>query len=163
MQLRVGQGVDTHTFIAGRPLILGGIEIESEKGLSGHSDADALLHAITDAVLGATGRGDIGSYFPDTDEKWKGADSKELFRIVWNEISAQGWGLINLDATVVTEAPKLNPFIASMKESVAELFSTSPDRIGLKATTAEKMGALGRGEGLLALAVVLLSKDERQS
>ncbi len=157
MQLRVGQGIDTHTFVAERPLILGGVEIESEKGLSGHSDADALLHAITDAVLGATGRGDIGTYFPDTDVKWKDADSKELFRTVWKEIVSDGWELVNIDATVVTEAPKLKSSIPRMKESISKLFGVSPDRIGLKATTAEKMGALGRGEGLLALAVVLLS------
>ena len=159
MEFRVGQGVDTHTFVAGRPLILGGVEIDSERGLEGHSDADALLHAITDAVLGATGRGDIGTYFPDTDAKWKDADSKDLFRVVWKEITAEGWSLVNLDATVVTEAPKLKSSIASIKGSLAKLFSVSPDCIGLKATTAEKMGALGRGERLLALAVVLLSRS----
>jgi 2-C-methyl-D-erythritol 2,4-cyclodiphosphate synthase len=159
MELRIGQGLDVHQFADGRKLILGGVEIPSSRGLIGHSDADALLHAITDAVLGATGRGDIGSFFPDTDAQYKGADSRVLFQNVWEEVSAEGWRLVNLDATLVLEVPKLRPHIQLIQESVAGLFGVDSGRCGIKATTCEKMGFLGRQEGLLAQCVVLLSRN----
>lgn len=159
MDLRIGQGIDIHQFDAScTPFILGGVEIPHDKGLQGHSDADALLHAITDAVLGAVGMGDIGAHFPDTDPQWKGADSAVLLTEVWKTVTSQGWELVNLDATVLTELPKLSPHISRMRERIAGLLTTEPGRISVKATTSEKMGFVGRGEGLLASCVVLLSK-----
>lgn len=157
-QFRVGQGYDVHPFCDGRPLVLGGITVPHNRGLAGHSDADALLHAVTDAVLGATGRGDIGSYFPDSDPQWAGADSAELLRAVWNEICGDGWRLENIDVTVIAEAPRVKPYVGAMKERIAGIFGTEVDRIGLKATTSEKMGFVGRQEGLAVHCVALLSR-----
>jgi 2-C-methyl-D-erythritol 2,4-cyclodiphosphate synthase len=158
MELRIGQGIDVHQFSGERDFILGGVKIPSDRGLKGHSDADALLHAVTDAVLGATGRGDIGSYYPDTDEQYRGADSRMLLKAVWQEIAEDGWKVSNLDATVVTEAPKLRPHIVEIQKSLSQLLDCEMSRIGVKATTCEKMGFLGRGEGLLASCVVLLQR-----
>lgn len=158
LDIRIGQGVDVHQFADGRKLILGGLEIPHARGLAGHSDADALLHAITDALLGATGRGDIGTYFPDTDPQWKDAASIDLLSTIWKEISADNWALCNIDSTVVTEHPKLNQYIPAIRSSVASILDIDISAIGVKATTCEKMGFLGRGEGLMATAVVLLNR-----
>ncbi|MCB0320596.1 MAG: 2-C-methyl-D-erythritol 2,4-cyclodiphosphate synthase [Bdellovibrionales bacterium] len=157
--LRVGNGFDVHPWGVGKKLVLGGVEIPFDKGLLGHSDGDALLHAVIDALCGATGRGDIGHFFPDTDPKWKDADSRELFRSVMKELRSDGWRVINIDSTVVTELPKMAPLRFEIQKSIAELAEVSPDQVGVKATTCEKLGFLGRGEGLLALATVLVVKE----
>ena len=158
-EFRVGQGFDTHRFAPDRDLILGGITIQHEQGLAGHSDADVVLHSIIDALLGAAGHGDIGSFFPDTDPKHKDADSKVLFREIWELLSNQeGWKFVNLDLTIITEEPKLRPHIDAMRESIASLLETESSRIGVKATTSEKMGHLGRGEGIAVHTVVLLKQ-----
>lgn len=156
---RIGFGYDVHRTSASRKLVLGGVEIKSEFGLLGHSDADVLLHAIIDAILGALAKGDIGSWFPDTDSSYKDADSGVLFRKVWSEVSAEGWSLGNLDATVVTEAPKLRPYIDEIRTSIAELFDTSLDRVSVKATTSEKMGFIGVGDGMAAYSTLILSRN----
>ncbi|MFN8388944.1 MAG: 2-C-methyl-D-erythritol 2,4-cyclodiphosphate synthase [Bdellovibrionota bacterium] len=156
--LRTGFGYDVHPFEAGRPLMLGGIEIAHDRGLAGHSDADVLLHALTDAVLGALAWGDIGTWFPNTDQKFRGADSKELFRAVWAKATEEGWMLVNCDSVIIAECPKLNPHMLRMRESIASLFGSTADRIGLKATTNEKLGFVGREEGIAAQSSVLLYK-----
>ncbi len=157
--IRIGQGYDVHRFIEGRPLILGGVTIPHEYGLQGHSDADALLHSITDALLGAIADGDIGKHFPDTDPEWKGADSAKLLEAVHQRLAAAGWSIVNIDATVVTEAPKLAPYINPMRERIAAILHLSSDRVSLKATTSEKLGFIGKGEGLAAQSVVLITKS----
>lgn len=154
---RIGFGYDVHRFIEGRPCILGGIEIPHSKGLLGHSDADALLHAITDAILGALALGDIGTHFPDTDPAWKGADSKDLLRNVMAMVRDKGWDIGNVDATVVTEEPKLNPWLGDIRASIADVLECSVDQISVKATTQEKMGFVGEGHGLAVHAVALLT------
>jgi 2-C-methyl-D-erythritol 2,4-cyclodiphosphate synthase len=154
--IRVGFGYDVHQFAEGRKLWLGGIEIPHEKGLLGHSDADVLLHSITDALLGAVAKGDIGSHFPDTDPAWKDADSAELLKSVWHEIRSEGWELGNIDATVVTERPKLRPFIDQICERIAEILGVERDLVSVKATTNEKMGFTGREEGIAAYSVASL-------
>lgn len=159
MELRVGQGVDLHQFVEGRALKLGGVEIPHHSGLAGHSDADALLHAVTDAVLGAAGKPDIGTHFPDSDPNYKDADSAVLFQRVWKKLQGEGWRLVNLDATVLCEEPKLGPHREAIIDSIAKLFESERSRVSLKATTCEKMGALGRKEGLMALSVVLLERS----
>ncbi len=156
---RIGQGIDIHPWEEGRTLRLGGVTIPHTHGLKGHSDGDALLHALTDAVCGATGRGDIGEFFPDTDAKWKDADSRELLKAVMSEVFAEGWRIENIDSTVVTELPKLLPFRDQIKNSIAELTGSDSSQIGVKATTCEKLGFLGRGEGLLAMVTVLISRE----
>lgn len=158
MKIRVGQGIDVHEFVAGRKLILGGVEIPYEKGLLGHSDADALLHAITDAILGAAGKGDIGQHFPNTDIKWKDSNSIQLLQIIWDQLKIEGWKVLNVDATVLLEAPKLVPHIPKMKENISSVLGISVDDIGIKATTTEKLGFVGRKEGIMAQAVALLSR-----
>jgi 2-C-methyl-D-erythritol 2,4-cyclodiphosphate synthase len=157
-EFRIGQGIDVHTFCDGQSLKLGGVVIPFQCGLKGHSDADVLLHAITDALIGAGGKGDIGTWFPDTDSQWKDVDSGKLIEIVWREISQDRWQIANLDSTVVTEAPKLGPYIQQIRESVAALLGIEPARCNIKATTAEKIGAIGQGEGILATSVVLLER-----
>jgi 2-C-methyl-D-erythritol 2,4-cyclodiphosphate synthase len=157
-ELRIGLGNDVHELVEGRPLVLGGVTIPHSHGLAGHSDADALLHAVCDAILGATGRGDIGTRFPNTDPRWKGADSKKLLASVWEDVSREGWGLVNLDTTVLAEAPKLSPHIPAMKRCIGEVLGVSPDRVGIKATTSEGLGFVGRKEGIMASAVVLLAR-----
>jgi 2-C-methyl-D-erythritol 2,4-cyclodiphosphate synthase len=155
---RIGQGLDVHQFVENRPLILGGIEIPHNKGLKGHSDADALLHSIVDALLGATALGDIGKHFPDTDPAFKGISSKVLLERVYTLVKNMGWKIVNLDSSIMTESPKLRPYIDSIRASIAETLDLNPDCCSVKATTAEKLGALGRGEGLFVTTVVLLSK-----
>ncbi len=158
MMIRIGQGYDTHQLIEGRSLIIGGITIPYEKGLLGHSDADVLLHAVTDAVIGATGKRDIGYFFPDTDVAYKDANSAELLSQVWQEVEKEGYRLGNIDCTILAEKPKMAPYIEDMKKRIAELLHASSEQINVKATTSEKMGFVGRGEGITSLAVVLLEK-----
>lgn len=153
---RIGQGFDVHRLAEGRKLIVGGVTIPHSHGLLGHSDADVLLHAIADAVLGAIGRGDIGIHFPDNDPKWKDADSSRLLGQVWEMAKQEGYRLVNCDCTVIAQQPKLAPYIPEMKERIAKLLEAEPDRVNVKATTTERLGFPGREEGIAALAVVLL-------
>lgn len=159
MQIRVGEGWDTHALVEGRALILGGIRIEHTHGLLGHSDADALLHAITDAVLGAAGLGDIGRHFPDTDPQFKGADSVVLLVEAVARARAAGWQLCNIDCTIVAQAPKMAPHIPLMREKIAQAVGLAPDAVNVKAKTAEKMGPVGEGKAIEARAVCLLQKQ----
>ena len=156
MSLRVGEGWDTHALVAGRPLILGGVRIEHSHGLLGHSDADALLHAITDALLGAAGLGDIGSHFPDTDPRFKGADSAVLLAEALRAVTAAGWQVVNVDSTVVAQVPRLAPHREAMRQRVAQVLGLAPDGVNIKAKTAEKLGPVGQGLAIEARAVVLL-------
>jgi 2-C-methyl-D-erythritol 2,4-cyclodiphosphate synthase len=155
--MRIGHGYDVHRLTAGRKLIMGGVEIPWEKGLLGHSDADVLLHAIADALLGALALGDIGKHFPDTDPAFKGADSTKLLEHVVNLISKQGYQVGNLDATIVAQQPKMAPHISAMRENIARACGVELDRINVKATTEEGLGFTGIGEGISAHAVVLLT------
>ncbi len=154
--IRVGQGWDTHALVAGRPLILGGVRIEWDKGLLGHSDADVLLHAITDALLGAAGLGDIGRHFPDTDVQYKGADSVRLLAEAARRVRGQGWQIGNIDATIIAQAPKLAPYLPAMCERIAQALDVSASQVNLKAKTAEKMGPVGEGQSMEAQAIALL-------
>ena len=154
--MRIGQGFDIHALVPGRKLVLGGVEIPYERGLAGHSDADALLHAITDALLGAAGLGDIGTHFPDTDPRFRGADSRQLLREVAVLISRNGLRVVNIDSTIIAEAPKLAPHIARMRQNIAADLGVAIGAISVKAKTAEHLGALGRGEGIAAQAVALV-------
>jgi len=154
--MRIGQGFDIHALVPGRKLVLGGVEIPYERGLAGHSDADALLHAITDALLGAAGLGDIGTHFPDTDPRFRGADSRQLLREVAVLISRNGMRVVNIDSTIIAEAPKLAPHIARMRQNIAADLGVVIGAISVKAKTAEHLGALGRGEGIAAQAVALV-------
>ncbi len=156
--LRVGQGYDVHQLVAGRPLIIGGVHIPYEKGLLGHSDADVLLHAVTDACLGAVGLGDIGSYFPDNDDAYKNANSAVLLKNVWEMIKDKGYLLVNIDATIIAQKPKMAPYIELMKTNIASILEAEREQINVKATTTEKLGFTGREEGIASLAVVLLEK-----
>lgn len=156
---RIGQGFDVHQLVEGRPLIIGGVRIPYEKGLLGHSDADVLLHAVADACLGAIGAGDIGKHFPDTDERYKDADSTLLLKQVWELVKQQGYELVNLDCTIIAQKPKMAPHIEQMKENIAKLLEGEPSQVNVKATTTEKLGFTGRGEGIAAQAVVLLQKQ----
>ncbi|WP_107839077.1 2-C-methyl-D-erythritol 2,4-cyclodiphosphate synthase [Metasolibacillus meyeri] len=155
---RVGQGYDVHAFAEGRKLILGGIEIPHERGLLGHSDADVLLHTITDAALGAIGEGDIGRHFPDTDPEWKDADSAKLLQYIWKIVEDKGYVLGNVDATIMAQRPKMAPYIESMCNRIAELLNADVSQVNVKATTTEKLGFVGREEGIAALATILLIK-----
>ena len=155
-EIRIGQGYDVHRLVEGRKLILGGVEIPWEKGLLGHSDADVLIHAVMDALLGAAALGDIGAIFPDSDPKYEGADSIELLRHVNALLREKGWRLGNLDATVITQRPRLAPHIPEMRRRIAEALSASIDDVSVKATTEEHLGFTGRGEGISAQAVALL-------
>ncbi len=159
MNIRVGEGWDVHALVEGRKLILGGVEIPYEKGLLGHSDADALLHAITDALFGAAGLGDIGRHFPDTDPKFKGADSGVLLAEAAARVRAAGWQIGNVDSTIVAQAPKMAPHIPGMRECIAALLGLAADAVNVKAKTAEKMGPVGEGRSIEARAVVLLVRD----
>ena len=156
LPFRIGQGWDTHVLVEGRPLVLGGVTIDWTKGLLGHSDADALLHAITDAVLGGAGLGDIGQHFPDTDERFKGADSMRLLVEAVTRVQAQGWRVGNIDATIVAQAPKLAPHIPAMCAGIAAALGLDRGQVNVKAKTAEKMGPVGEGKSMEAQAVVLL-------
>ena len=154
--MRIGHGYDVHRLVEGRDLILGGVKIDYEKGLLGHSDADVLLHAVSDALLGAAGLGDIGRHFPDTDPKYKGADSLELLREVYRKISENGYRVGNIDVTMIAQKPKLKDFIPQMQENIAAAVGVAPDRVNVKATTEEKLGFTGSGEGMACHAVCLL-------
>jgi 2-C-methyl-D-erythritol 2,4-cyclodiphosphate synthase len=156
--VRTGLGVDTHRFAAGRRLVLGGVEIPHERGLAGHSDADVLAHAVTDAILGAAGLGDIGEHFPDTDARWAGADSLHLLRSVAAQVGERGLAVAHVDATVVMERPKLGPHKAAIRASLAAALGVEAERVNVKATTGEGMGFVGRGEGVAALAVATLAR-----
>ena len=155
---RVGMGWDVHAFADDRPLVLGGVTIEHDRGLAGHSDADVLLHAITDALLGAAGFGDIGEHFPDDDPRFKGAASTDLLREVVFRVSEEGWRVVNADCTVVAQEPRLMPRKPWIRRSIAALLGVSEDRVNVKAKTAEHMGPVGRREAIEAQAVVLLER-----
>jgi 2-C-methyl-D-erythritol 2,4-cyclodiphosphate synthase len=156
--LRAGIGWDSHRLEAGRRLVLGGVEIEeSEAGLAGHSDADVLTHAVIDALLGAAAMGDIGEHFPDTDERWRDADSIELLRAVRDRLRDAGYTPANIDATVACEAPKLSPFRDAMRDRIAEAAGLEPNAVNVKFTTGERMGFVGRGEGVAALAIAMVA------
>ncbi len=157
MKLRIGEGWDVHALVAGRPLVLGGVTIPHDKGLLGHSDADALLHAITDALLGAAGLGDIGRHFPDTDERFRGADSAVILAEAVRRVRERGWQVVNLDSTVIAQAPKLAPHIEAMRARIAQVLAIDAAQVNVKAKTAEKMGPVGEGRSIEARAVVLLS------
>lgn len=156
--MRVGMGYDVHRLTEGRKLILGGVEIEWEKGLSGHSDADVLVHAIMDALLGAAALGDIGRHFPDTDEKYKGISSMELLKEVREMLEEHPYIIENIDATVIAQKPKLAPYIPLMAERIADALELEPSRVNIKATTEEGLGFTGRGEGIAAQAVCMLNE-----
>ncbi|HIK40891.1 MULTISPECIES: 2-C-methyl-D-erythritol 2,4-cyclodiphosphate synthase [Thermoleptolyngbya] len=158
MAIRIGNGYDIHRLVGDRPLILGGVKIDHELGLLGHSDADVLTHAIMDAMLGALSLGDIGHYFPPTDPQWAGADSLKLLEQVHALIQSQGWQIGNIDSVIVAERPKLKPHIKTMRDRLATTLQLAPDQIGIKATTNEKLGPVGREEGIAAYAVALLMR-----
>jgi len=160
--MRIGFGYDVHPLVEGRKLILGGVEIPFEKGPEGHSDADVLLHALCDAILGALGEGDIGKHFPDTDPHFKGICSLQLLRAVAVKMAEKKYIIENLDSTVVAERPKIGPFIPQMKEQIAGALRMSPQRINIKATTSEGLGFLGEGKGMAAYAVVLLNEVQNK-
>ena len=158
--MRIGHGYDVHRLVEGRDLILGGVKIDYEKGLLGHSDADVLLHAVSDALLGAAGLGDIGRHFPDTDPQYKGADSLVLLREVYRKISEKGFRVGNIDVTMIAQKPKLKDYIPQMQENIAAAVGVTPDRVNVKATTEEKLGFTGSGEGISCHAVCLLEEIE---
>ena len=158
-EIRVGQGFDVHALVPGRRLVLGGIEIPHPQGLLAHSDGDALLHAITDAILGAAGLGDIGRMFPDTDVAFRGADSRMLLQEAAAAVFAAGWRVGNVDCTVVAQAPKIAPHVDAMRAVIAELLQMPVDAIGVKGKTTERLGLTGRGEGIATFAVALLLRD----
>lgn len=156
--IRIGQGFDVHQLVEGRKCIIGGVEIPYEKGLLGHSDADVLLHAISDAILGALGQGDIGKHFPDTDPAYEGADSVKLLERVWELAKRMGYRLGNVDSTIIAQKPKMAPYIPQMAEVIARTLEADVSAVNVKATTTEKLGFTGRGEGIAAQAVVCLEK-----
>ena len=156
--MRTGIGIDSHRFAPGRRLVLGGVEIPSELGLDGHSDADVLTHAIVDALLGAAGLGDIGQHFPDTDERWRDADSMELLAEVCTFLEDHGWTIAHLDATVILQAPKVGPYRDDMRRSLAATIGISARAVNVKFTTNEGMGSIGRGEGIAAMAVATVER-----
>jgi 2-C-methyl-D-erythritol 2,4-cyclodiphosphate synthase len=155
---RIGSGHDTHRLVAGRPLILGGVRIDHPRGLAGHSDADAVLHAVTDALLGAAGLGDIGDAFPDTDPQWKDADSRRFLAAAMGALNQRGWRPVNLDVTVFAEEPKLGPVKAAIRDSLANMLGMPADAVNVKAKTGEKVGHIGRGEAIGCHAVVLIQR-----
>ncbi|HLD13147.1 MAG TPA: 2-C-methyl-D-erythritol 2,4-cyclodiphosphate synthase [Burkholderiales bacterium] len=157
--MRIGHGYDVHALVAGRDLILGGVKIPHTKGLLGHSDADALIHAVCDACLGAAGLGDIGRHFPDSDPQYKNIDSRVLLRKVNAAIQAKGWKISNLDATLIVQTPRLTPYMEQMKLNLSSDLGVSADSVNIKASTTEKLGFAGREEGIAAHAVVLLQHD----
>ena len=157
---RIGQGYDVHALTPGRKLILGGVEIPHDRGLLGHSDADALLHAITDALLGAAGLGDIGGMFPDTAAQWEGADSRTLLRGAMQAVGEAGWKVGNVDATIIAQAPRIAPHVAAMCANIAADLGVAVDAVNIKGKTTERLGFTGRGEGIAAEAVALLLRRE---
>jgi 2-C-methyl-D-erythritol 2,4-cyclodiphosphate synthase len=154
--MRIGQGLDVHAFAAGRKLVLGGVEIPHHKGLAGHSDADVLLHAICDALLGAAGLGDIGQHYPDTDPQFSEIDSRRLLRDVAKKLAGLKFKVVNIDATIVAEAPRMSPHVTRMTGNIAADLGIAPAAINIKATTTEQLGFIGRGEGIAAMAVALI-------
>lgn len=161
--MRIGQGYDVHRLTEGRPLIIGGVTIPYEKGLLGHSDADVLVHAVMDALLGAAALGDIGAHFPDTDERYKGADSMKLLAEVRDMLSDKMCFIQNIDATIIAQAPKMRPYIDRMRENIADTLGIDQDQVNIKATTEEHLGFTGRGEGISASAVCLLASPDECS
>ncbi|WP_237718755.1 2-C-methyl-D-erythritol 2,4-cyclodiphosphate synthase [Alkalibacillus haloalkaliphilus] len=155
---RIGQGFDVHQLVERRPCIIGGVTIPYEKGLLGHSDADVLLHTIADAALGAIGEGDIGKHFPDTDPQYEGLDSKELLQEVWDKVEQSGYTLVNVDCTIMAQAPKMAPYIEEMRSVIANLLQADLNQVNVKATTTEKLGFTGRKEGIASQAVILLQQ-----
>ncbi len=158
MNIRIGHGFDVHAFAEGRRLIIGGVDIPHDRGLLGHSDADVLLHAICDALLGAAALGDIGKHFPDSDARFKGIDSRKLLRHVAELLDGRGWKVGNVDATIIAQAPKMAPHIAAMREHIAEDIGIAAEQVNVKATTTEHLGFTGREEGIAAEAVCLINK-----
>ena len=158
MNIRIGHGFDVHAFAEGRRLIVGGVDIPNDRGLLGHSDADVLLHAICDALLGAAALGDIGQHFPDSDPRYKGIDSRKLLRHVAELLDGRGWKVGNVDATIIAQAPKMAPHIAAMREHIAEDIGVAAEQVNVKATTTERLGFTGRKEGIAAEAVCLIVK-----
>ena len=159
--MRVGLGYDVHKLVEGRKLIIGGVDIPHEKGLLGHSDADVLIHAVMDSILGALALGDIGKHFPDTDEKYKGADSIKLLEFVYNLINEKGYDIGNIDCTIIAQSPKMAPHIQSMRENIAKALNTSVENINVKATTEEGLGFTGAKEGIAAQSICLLVKVDK--
>jgi len=159
--IRIGTGFDVHALVPGRPLVIGGVTIPHDRGLDGHSDADVLLHAIGDAILGALALGDLGRHFPDTDTRWQGADSRVLLRHIARLMRERGFAIGNLDATVIAQAPKLAPHIAAMRANLAADLGCTLDDVSVKATTTEQLGSTGRGEGIAAMASVIIVAPER--
>ncbi len=160
IDIKIGIGFDVHSFTAGRKLILGGIEIPSDIGLEGHSDADVLLHAISDAILGALALGDIGQHFPNTDEKWKDVDSAVILNHCYSLVKKEGYSISNIDSMLALESPKISPYIDKIKNNISRILEISPSQISVKATTTEKLGFVGRAEGAVAMATVLLIKSD---
>lgn len=156
MALRIGNGYDLHCLVEGRDLILGGVKIDHAKGLLGHSDADVLTHAIMDALLGALSLGDIGHYFPPTDDRWKGADSLKLLEQVYGLVKEKGWQVVNIDSVIIAERPKMKPHITAMRDNIAAAMGIAPDLVGIKATTNEKQDSMGAEASIAVHAVVLL-------
>ena len=161
--MRIGQGFDAHALITGRKLVIGGVEIPHEKGLAGHSDADVLIHAVCDALLGAAGLGDIGKHFPDSDARFKGIDSRKLLREVARLLKERGLTVANVDASIIAQAPKMAPHIPVMRTNLAADLGIAPDAVNVKAKTTEKLGFVGRGEGIAAEAVALLTEGSRST
>jgi len=157
--IKIGFGFDVHSLVEGRKLILGGVEIPSAKGLEGHSDADVLLHAISDALLGALALGDIGQHFPNTDSRWKNVDSSIILKNCYELVKSKGYSISNIDSMLALESPKISPFIEQIRNKIAEFLKVTPSQISVKATTTEKLGFVGRAEGAFAMATVLLIKE----
>ncbi|HZM44875.1 MAG TPA: 2-C-methyl-D-erythritol 2,4-cyclodiphosphate synthase [Burkholderiales bacterium] len=158
--MRIGQGFDAHALVAGRRLVIGGVDIPHEKGLAGHSDADVLIHAVCDALLGAAGLGDIGAHFPDSDARYKDIDSRKLLFEVRQLVRERGFHVANVDATIIAQAPRMAPHIPAMRANLASDLGIAVDAVNVKATTTEKLGFVGRGEGIAAEAVALLTSNE---
>ncbi len=161
--MRVGQGFDVHALVAGRKLVIGGVEIPHDKGLAGHSDADVLLHAVCDALIGAAALGDIGAHFPDTDSRYKAIDSRKLLREVARLLMTHDWRVVNIDATIIAQTPKMAPYLGTMRDNVAADLGISAADVNIKAKTTEKLGFVGRGEGIAAEAVTLITRRNMEN
>ena len=161
--MRIGQGFDVHALVAGRKLVIGGVQIPHEKGLEGHSDADVLLHAVCDALIGAAALGDIGTHFPDTDPRYQGIDSRKLLREVVRLLDERGWRIVNVDATIIAQAPKMAPHVPKMRENAAADLGIAVAAVNVKAKTTEQLGFVGRGEGIAAEAVVLIARRRAEN
>ena len=161
MGIRTGIGFDAHRLVLGRDLVLGGVNVASEYGLDGHSDADVLCHALIDAILGAVADGDIGTHFPDNDTKWKDARSLDLLKVTVERLAVMGVSIVNVDSTIIAEAPKLAPFVQNMRENIATAMGVDVNIVSVKATTVEKLGALGRKEGIATMSIATVNKEEK--